>query len=297
MSGYFGSPAADLEQLAGLPAPVIIGDLVLQGHEVPGRISIGGSQAVTVHKLLGGGRIVDTLGADPGIIAWHGLFVGPEAAARARVLDVMREQGFPRVLSFGDYTFTIVIIQFVYDYKDRGALISYRLRAEIVPDAGESLEASSSLSAALTDDLQVAIALLQTGVTSLATYSGLVSQSNAAWAVAMSSVLTTLGSSLQAASASVSVSVTGGNGAALSSLLTSMPTCGTTVEDAIAIAGSGSLDPTTTETAFTSGPSLAAATNQAAALAILVQAGGYINRVSANASTAGIQTPTPLIHA
>lgn len=295
MSGYLGLPTSDLDRLIGLPAPLVIGDLVLQGHEVPARISIGGLQAVKVHKLPGGGRIIDVMGPDPGAVSWHGLFVGPTAATRARTLDVMRQQGTPLVLSFGDYTFTIIIVQYEYDYKDRGAVISYRIRTEIVPDPLANTELLSSLDAATYGDLQNAINSLQIGVVATNTYEAILRQSDAARATAILSMFTSIGNSL--ADASNSVSTTAGGSVILADLQTPLQVSGATAQNAIALAGAGVLDPEAAATAFTSASTLAAAAGQAASLATLVQASGYINRVCANAAVAGGQTPAPLIHA
>lgn len=295
MSGYLGLSLGGLDRLIGLPAPLIVGDLVLQGHEVPTRISIGGLQTVKVHKLPGGRRIIDAMGADPGAISWHGLFVGPTAATRARTFDVMRQQGTPYALSFGDYTFTIVIVQYEYDYRDRGAVISYRVRAEIVPDPLDHTGTLSSLASLSCEDLQTAISLLQTGAVAANTYGGMLSRSNAARATTVLSMLTSIGNSLE--DASNSISATAGGAVIPADLQNSLQVSGVTTQNAIAFAGAGVLDPGSAATAFASASSLAAATSQAASLAALVQTGGYINRVCANATAANGQTPSPLIHA
>ena len=191
MSGYLGLLDVGVALLVR-PAPLIIGDLVLEGHEVPGRISIGGAQAVTIHKTPGGGRIIDAMGSDPGTIAWRGVFVGPSAAQRARQLDFMRQQGSPYGLSFGDYMFNVVIIHFEYDYQDQGAVISYRIRTEIVPDPSAATGAAASLDVALQGDLSTAQAVLQAGASVVSAYSALaggrVAASGAVSASAMGSV-------------------------------------------------------------------------------------------------------------
>lgn len=136
----------DLYILASeMSAPVMLGGFLLQGHEVPNRITVGGAQALAVHKLPGGGRIIDAMGADDGSIAWRAVFVGPDAAQRARVLDVMRKMGAPVTLSFGDYAFTIIIAHYEYGYAARGAVIDYSIKGEIISRQDQAQLAQSSL--------------------------------------------------------------------------------------------------------------------------------------------------------
>ena len=145
MNGFLGLASGASTLLLSQPAPLVIGSLVLQGYEVPSRITIGGSQSITMHKLPGGGRIIDAMGPDDGTIAWRGLFVGPDAAQRARILDSMRSQGTPQLLGFADYTLNVIIVHFEYDYQDRGALVSYRIRTEAVSDVANQTDAVPGL--------------------------------------------------------------------------------------------------------------------------------------------------------
>lgn len=169
MSGYVGNSVYQAASLLGRPAPLIIGSLILQGHEVPSRISIGGAQAVSMHKLPGGGRIIDAMGADDASITWHGVFIGPDAARRARILDIMRQQGNSQVVSFGDYTFRVIIVHYQYDYENCGAVISYRIKSEIIPDSTDPIGAETGLDFAAQGDLAASGAILQAGATAVLT--------------------------------------------------------------------------------------------------------------------------------
>ena len=295
MSGYLGLPVADLDRLIGLPAPLILGGLVLEGHEVPSRISIGGAQAVTIHKLPGGGRIIDAMGADPGAIVWRGLFTGPDAARRARSLDIMREQGSPQILSFGDYTLTMVIVQYEYDYQDRGAIISYRIKGEILPDAGLSAAQATGLSFAITGDLNAGVDLLRAGAASALSYATLSSRSDAARITTLSATMTALGTELgvTAGLAAPTLADLAGSEA----LQTSLHAAGGGVQSALVEASAASSAGSASNAAFASAAGLAAATAQAACLASMVQCGGYINRVNANLAAAAASQPAPIIHA
>ena len=142
-------------------APVILGSVAFEGHEVPSRISIGGAQTIKIHRFPGGGRVIDAMGFDDSAISWKGFFTGPLAAARARLVDVMRQNGQLVGLSFGDYVFNVVVVHFEYDLQDRGALISYRIRMEIVPSNIVQIGNTAALIATfLSDDVVMAAATL-----------------------------------------------------------------------------------------------------------------------------------------
>ena len=134
MSGFTGYSMMNGLVLTPDQAPIVLGNIVLVGHEVPSRITVGGAHAVTIHRLPGGGRVIDAMGADDGAISWSGYFTGPFAAIRARMVDRLRKTGEIVGVSFGDYVFNVVVVHFEYDLQDRGALLSYRLRMEILPD-------------------------------------------------------------------------------------------------------------------------------------------------------------------
>ena len=294
MSGFLGPLAGDIEVLIGRPAPVIIGTLLLQGHEVPGRINIGGAQALTIHKLPGGGRIIDAMGADQGSISWHGLFIGPTAAGRARALDIMRQQGMPQVLSFGDYTFNVVIAHFEYDYRDRGAVISYRIKSEIIPDTSGA-DADADLGFSIQDDLGNGIDVLQIGITAALSYATLSAPAGAAQLTATASAMGVATTGLGAAVAVADAAPSGGSG--YSGVQTGLSSAGGTIETAIAgssIATSGAGPGGLT---FSTAASLSLATGQAAAMAALVRTGGYVNRVGANIATSGTPLPQPFVNA
>ena len=296
MSGFLGPLAGDIELLIGRPAPLIIGDLLLQGHEVPGRISIGGAQAFTIHKLPGGGRIIDAMGADQGSITWHGLFIGPNAAGRARALDIMRQQGMPQLLSFGDYTFNVVIVHFVYDYRDRGAVISYRIRSEIIPDASGDATGAGDLGFSIQDDLGSSLDFLQIGVAAALSYATVSDRRGAAQLAATASAMnvatTGLGAALVVANAAAS-----GGGSGYGGVQAGLSSAGETMQAAIEGSPIGASGSSIGGLGFANAAGLSLATGQAAAIAALVRAGGHVNRVGANLAASGAPLPQPLVSA
>ena len=292
MSGYLGLATEGVASLLLQPAPLIIGPLILQGHEVPNHITIGGSQAVTIHKLPGGGRIIDAMGPDDGTVAWRGLFIGPNAAQRARSLDGMRVQGAPQVLSFGDYSFNVIIVHCEYDYQERGAIINYRVRAEIVPNLPDLITTSPDIDVALQDDLDVGQSLIVASAAAAATYASLVGKSDAAKITASAYGLTTIAAVLSttgiAAAAAPSSTVAADKG-----LQIGLEDVATLVQSNISILSTSSMTLTSLPS-FTTASSLALATVQAGSLAALVQTSGYVNRARVNLASAGALAVVPL---
>ena len=296
MSGYLGLIAGETASFLSQPAPLVIGALTLQGYEVPSRITIGGAQAVTIHKLPGGGRIIDAMGADDGSIAWRGLFVGPDASQRARSLDIMRIQGTPQTLSFGDYTFNVIVVHCDYDYQQRGSIINYRIRTERVTAPSSFTAGLPSLDFALQDDLGVSRTLLTTAAAAALTYATLAGKSDAASITASAFNMTTIASGIgitATIAAATTLSTLSGSGAVQAGL----QTAGTALQSSI----QGFYTPATSLSSlnlfFSSSQTLAVSAAGAASLAALVQAGGYVNRTRANIASSSAQAVTPLVHA
>lgn len=114
----------------GASSPVVIGGMVLTGLEVPDELVFGGRQELVVHRLLGGGRVVDAVGNDPERLTLKGRFVGPEAQARAMALARMREAGAPVSFAAAGISCTVWIAQFRFAYQAKGAVCSYSLVLE-----------------------------------------------------------------------------------------------------------------------------------------------------------------------
>lgn len=109
-----------------------LGSVVFQGFEIPERINgLGGEQALVVHKLVGGARIIDAMGADDAAKSWSGRFRGISALGRARSLDALRRAGAPVALAFGPERFTVVIRSFTYDVE-RLYEVPYAIVCEVV---------------------------------------------------------------------------------------------------------------------------------------------------------------------
>jgi hypothetical protein len=155
----------------GQVGAILLGDFVFDGFEVPSHIQFGGGQGMTVHRLVGGERVVDLLGADEMDISWSGTFINStginlvragldrgdkEPEMRVRQLEQMRADGKPLPLQWGDNYYTVFIKSLRFETKyshvpyDISCLV---LRNEATaPQPEPYIDTTSSL----TDDLNSA---------------------------------------------------------------------------------------------------------------------------------------------
>ena len=110
-----------------------LGAFQFANHEIPERISWGGSQRIAVHELVGGQRVLDAMGRSDRALTWSGLFFGPNATERARFIDTMRAQGADQKLTFGQLAYMVKIQEFEPDYE-RFYQIPYRISLEVISD-------------------------------------------------------------------------------------------------------------------------------------------------------------------
>ncbi len=131
--------------------PLVLGDFVFADMEIPERISgLGGKQAITSHKLLGGARVVDVMGRDDGDPAWSGRFRGANATERALELEAMRIAGEQPILSFGSFYYLVVIQSFDFVFE-RAYQILYSITLNVVTSL--VAEATDTLDDLVTSDL------------------------------------------------------------------------------------------------------------------------------------------------
>lgn len=112
---------------------LVLGPVAFSDFEIPERVEFGGAQQLAVHKLPGGLRVIDALGRDDHEITWSGIFAGPDATERARLLDLLRSQGAALPLTWDVFFYTVVICSFQADYR-KAWWIPYRLTCTIVRD-------------------------------------------------------------------------------------------------------------------------------------------------------------------
>lgn len=156
-----------------------LGDFVFERNEIPESIVFGGEQALVVHRLVGGTKVVDAMGDFTGPISWSGWLEGQEALSRARQLATMRAAGTALVLEWSELAFAVVIREFTPDFQ-RFYKIPYRITCEVVEDLTLSTAGFGDFSI---DDLIDGDMLEATGYADTigdSTLSGLMSTANSA---------------------------------------------------------------------------------------------------------------------
>lgn len=110
-----------------------LGGIVFRDMEVPDELPFGGDQMLVVHKLIGGGRVIDVMGRDDEPLAWSGRFFGADAEDRAKALDALRIAGKAIELRWSTFAYRVVIKRFVGTYL-RVNNVPYQISCEIQED-------------------------------------------------------------------------------------------------------------------------------------------------------------------
>ncbi|MDE2197915.1 MAG: hypothetical protein KGJ41_02745 [Rhodospirillales bacterium] len=135
---------------------LLLGPVVFDAFEIPSSIAWGGAQRLNIHRLPGGARVIDAMGHDEAPITWRGVFSGPDAAARARLVDLLRADGSVWPLSWDNFLYSVVISSFQAEY-DQANWIPYRIACTVLRDEAEVIgQAVLSLSARVIFDVTAA---------------------------------------------------------------------------------------------------------------------------------------------
>lgn len=97
-----------------------------QDFEIPESISVGSRQGTSVHTLVGGKRIVDTLGPIPVSPGWAGEFIGANALTRFLYLKTQCDQAVLFQLEWSQFAYTGVIAAIEADFMQE-TRVAYRL--------------------------------------------------------------------------------------------------------------------------------------------------------------------------
>lgn len=152
---------------------LILGPVIFADFELPESIRFGGRQRLAIHQLPGGQRVIDAMGADDSPIAWSGIFSGPDATSRARTLDLLRIQGLPQQVMWGDFAYTVIVSFFSAEYQ-RATWVPYRISCVVLADAGVVLsQVATTFAASLLADLGAAAGLAPLDVTAATTALGM----------------------------------------------------------------------------------------------------------------------------
>lgn len=124
---------------------VNLGQFQFALFEIPAKIKWGGSQRTIVHELVGGTRVIDAMGRADRALEWSGLFQGPNATERAKFLDTLRAKGVAQNLTFGKFSYSVIVKEFDADYE-RFYQIPYSISCEVIADLTNPVTNLSSAS-------------------------------------------------------------------------------------------------------------------------------------------------------
>ncbi len=146
--------------MADLDTVVRLDDFEFSELEIPEAITWGGQQQLVVHQLPGGERVVDSLGRLDRELSWSGLFFGENALDRARYVDLLRAQGGPRSLTWGQFRYTVVISAFEPSYE-RSYKIHYSISLLVISDDSQPIASfpQNNIDSAITSDMAEAAAI------------------------------------------------------------------------------------------------------------------------------------------
>ena len=131
---------------------LLLGPFEFTDFAVPDEMPLGGAQRLAVHKLIGGRRVVDVLGADPSDRRWTGKWWGPDAPGLAQELDALRVAGNPLPLSWGMEA-RIVVISNLVIRVEKFNLIWYDITCTVADNNEASAGAAATAETLVTNDL------------------------------------------------------------------------------------------------------------------------------------------------
>ena len=139
---------------------LILGPVEFKNFSTPERMPFGGRQQVAVHKLIGGARVVDTMGPDDADIHWEGQFFGNDAYQKCLALDALRSAGTLLPLSFAGQGYSVVIGEFHADIRRLPLWVEYHISCVIATNGAHgAFGAAFGVDALISADLSGAIAL------------------------------------------------------------------------------------------------------------------------------------------
>lgn len=110
---------------------LILGGVAFDDFSTPNEMMGGGRQAMVVHKLPGGARVIDTLGPDEANVVWRGHFFGNDAYDTALTLDGMRASGSVYSLTWGGQFRSVIIEQFIYKVRRLPVWVDYDISCTV----------------------------------------------------------------------------------------------------------------------------------------------------------------------
>ena len=139
-----------------------LGGVTFDPFSTPSAMGAGGKQAMVVHKLPGGNRVVDTLGPDEDNIAWSGLYYNDNANAQLQALDGMRAAGAVLELSFAGQFRSVIIDSFRYHWRRFPVWAEYEISCLVYqnPSLGSLVATTGGIESLILGDISFAVSIL-----------------------------------------------------------------------------------------------------------------------------------------
>ena len=138
-----------------------LGGFTFDQFSTPVHMMGGGKQAMVIHKLPGGARVIDTLGPDEANIVWDGFFFGNDSYANALTLDAMRAAGQVLPLTWGGQFRSVIIDTFIYKVRRLPVWVEYQISCTVYqnPSLGGLAGVLGSIDSLVLSDLSLALGL------------------------------------------------------------------------------------------------------------------------------------------
>jgi hypothetical protein len=138
-----------------------LGGVVFQDYSPPQSMMLGGRQALVIHKLPGGSRVIDELGPDEADISWKGFFFGNDTPGIVLNLDAMRAGGGVVPLIFAGQYRSVILAQFIARWRRYPIWAEYEITCVVTqnPSLGVLGAVAQSIDNLVASDLGFAITL------------------------------------------------------------------------------------------------------------------------------------------
>ena len=113
-----------------------LGSFQFKDLEIPEALPFGGTQKLAVHELVGGTRVIHSMGDFERPIEWSGWLLGEDALSRARELDNLRIGGQRLLLQWSELYYWVVVREFNADFQ-RAYKIPYKISCEVSSTAAK----------------------------------------------------------------------------------------------------------------------------------------------------------------
>lgn len=140
---------------------LVLGGIVFDDWSTPSNMPYGGHQAMAVHKLPGGARVVDTLGPDEADIRFTGIMYDDNAYGVSETLDALRLSGTQVPLMFAGRFYQVIVARTKVDIKRFPQLMAYDVTCLVVQNqmAGNLNATPSTTTQLVSADLATATSI------------------------------------------------------------------------------------------------------------------------------------------